>query len=151
MQDRKPPFDSPIVRWTIFLLVLIIVMVWAVRGVLERAERMQTANTSASMFARTAPGSPAKAVLRLDQIVGAHLKGTLLERDSDTAFRLPIGRGSAVAAILTPETSIVMGRPQDIAPGAVVQLAATLDKNRVLRANQVVILTGYVRLLESGR
>jgi hypothetical protein len=151
MQDRKPPFDSPIVKWTIFLLVLIIAMVWEVRGVLERAERMQTANTSASMFARTAPGSPAKAVIRLDQVVGTHLNGTLLERESDTAYRVPIEMGPPVAAVLTPETSVVMGRPQDIAPGAVVQLAGTLDKNRVLRANQVVILTGYVRLLESER
>ena len=39
-----------------------------------------------------------------------------------------------------------MGRPQDIAAGAIVQLAGTLDKNRILRAKQVVILTGYVRL-----
>ncbi len=151
MRRRKPPFDSPVSKWTIFLLVLTIVMVWAVRGVLQRARRMQTASTSAAMFARTAPGSPAKAVIRLDQVVGDYLKGTLLEQESDTAYRVPIGIGPTVAAILTPETSFVMGRPQDIAAGSVVQLAGTLDENRILRAKQVVILTGYVHLSESAR
>jgi hypothetical protein len=151
MQDRKAPFDSAVSKWTIFLLVLAFVTVWVVRGVLERAGRMQTANTSASVFARTAPGSPANAVIRLDQVVGAYLKGTLLERESDTAYRLPIGSGSPVVAILTPETSVVMGLPQDIAAGAIVQLAGTLDKDRVLRAKQVVILTGYICLSGSAR
>ncbi len=150
MQDRKPPLDSAVLKWTIFLLVLTIVMVGAVRGVLQRAGRMQTARTSASMFARTPPGSPARTVIRLDQVVGDHLRGTLLERENDTAYRVPIGLESTVAAILTPEASVVMGRPQDIAPGAVVQLAGTLDKDRVLHAKQVVILTGYVHVLESA-
>jgi hypothetical protein len=112
---------------------------------------MQTASTSAAMFARTAPGSPAKAVIRLDQVAGDYLKGTLLEQQSDTAYRVPIGIGPAVVAILTPETSIVMGRPQDIAAGSVVQLAGTLDEDHILRAKQVVILTGYVHLSESAR
>jgi hypothetical protein len=151
MQDRKALFDSAVSKWTIFLLVLAFVTVWAVRGVLERAGRMQTANTSASILAGAAPGAPTKAVIRLDQVIGAYLKGTLLERESDTAYRLPIGSGSPVIAILTPETSVVMGRPQDIAAGAIVQLAGTLDDGRVLHAKQVVILTGYVRLLETAR
>jgi hypothetical protein len=44
-----------------------------------------------------------------------------------------------------------MGRPQDIAVGSIVQLAGTLDQDRILRAKQVVILTGYVHLSESTR
>jgi hypothetical protein len=151
MRHRKPPFDSPVLNWTTFLLVLTMVMLWAVSGVLQRARRMQTASTSAAMFAGRAPGRPAKAVIRLDQVVGDHLKGTLLEQESDTAYRVPIGIAPTVAAILTPETAVVMGRPQDIAVGSVVQLAGTLDQNRILRAKQVVILTGYVHLSESNR
>jgi hypothetical protein len=149
MHDRKPLFDSSGLNWAVFLCVLAAVMVWAVRGVLDRAGRMQTASTSV-VFAGNAPGTPAKAVIRLDQVAGENLKGTLLERASDTSYRIPIG-GSPVAAILTSETSVVMGRPQDIAAGAIVQLAGTLDQHRVLRAKQVVILTGYVHLLESAR
>jgi hypothetical protein len=39
-----------------------------------------------------------------------------------------------------------MGKPQDIAVGAVIQLGGTIDANHVLQTNQVVILTGYVRV-----
>jgi len=151
MRDRKRLYDSSVLKWTVFLFLLAVVMVWAVRGVLDRAWRMQTASTSASVFARMTPGTQAKAVIRLDQVAGEKLKGTLLERESDTGYRAPIGNGSEVAAILTSETSVVMGRPQDIVKGAIVQLAGTLDQDRVLRAKQIVILTGYVRLLESAR
>jgi hypothetical protein len=150
MRDRRSPHDLPILKWAVFLIVLTTVMVWAVGGVLGRAGRMQTANTPASMFARTVPGSRAKVVIRLDQVAGVKLKGTLLERESDTAYRVPIESSSAVNAILTPETSVVMGRPQDIMTGAVVQLAGTLDKDRVLHAKQIVVLTGYVHLMESA-
>jgi hypothetical protein len=97
------------------------------------------------------PGTQAKAVIRLDQVAGERLKGTLLERESDTAYRVPIGSGSAVTVFLAPETSVVMGRPQDVAAGAIVQLVGTLDQDHVLRAKQIVILTGYVHLLESAR
>jgi hypothetical protein len=151
MRDRKRLYDSSVLKWTVFLFLLAMVMVWGVRGVLDRAWRMQTASTSASVFARMTPGNQAKAVVRLDQVAGEKLKGILLERESDTVYRVAVGNGSAVAAILTPETSVVMGTPQDIAAGAIVQLAGTLDQDRVLRAKQIVILTGYVRLLESAR
>jgi hypothetical protein len=84
-------------------------------------------------------------------VAGEKLKGTLLERQNDTAYRVPIANGPTLAAILTPETSVVMGGSQDIAAGAIVQLAGALDKDHVLRTKQVVILTGYVRLSESAR
>ena len=119
MRDRKRLYDSSVLKWTVFLFLLAMVMAWAVRGVLDRAWRMQTASTSASVFARMTPGTQAKAIIRLDQVAGEKLKGTLLERESDTAYRVPIGSGPAVAAVLTPETSVVMGRSQDIAAGAI--------------------------------
>jgi hypothetical protein len=43
-----------------------------------------------------------------------------------------------------------MEKPKDIAVGAVVQLAGVLDADRVLQTNQVVILTGYVRLSQKA-
>jgi hypothetical protein len=151
VEQRKTSSYPSVLRWAVFLFLLAIVMVWAVRGVLERAGRMKAANTSVSASTAMKPGNPARVVARLDQVVGENLKGTLLEPESETVYRIPIGKGFEVAAILTAETSVVMGTPRDIAKGAIVQLAGTLDQNRVLRAKQVVILTGYVRLLESAR
>lgn len=119
-------------------------------GDLVRAERMKAADTPASVFATTAPGAHAKAVVRLDQVVRKNLKDTILERESDTVYRSPVGKSPTVAA-LTPETSVVMGEPEGIVAGAIVPLAGTLDNNHVLRTNQVAILTGYVRQSEGAR
>jgi len=40
MQNRRSVIDSPIVKWSSFLLLLAVVAVWAVRGVLLRGDRM---------------------------------------------------------------------------------------------------------------
>jgi hypothetical protein len=133
-------------KWIIFLAVLASVTVWAIRGVLVRAQQMSTADTSASMFASTSPGSSAKAVVRLESVKGKELKGSLLEKQSDSVYLLPSERTPTVSAVLTADTSVVMGKPEDVAVGAVVQLAGILDANHVLQTNQVVILTGFVRL-----
>jgi hypothetical protein len=137
--------NEPALKWILFLAMLAAVTVWAIRGVLVRARQMSTADTAASTFASVSPGSSAKAVVRLDSVMGKELKGTLLEKQSDSAYLLP-AESLTVSAVLTPDTSVVMGKPQDIAVGAVVQLAGPVDANHILRASQVVILTGYVRL-----
>jgi hypothetical protein len=111
---------------------------------------MSTADTSASLYESIAPGSSAKAVVRLDSVKGEELKGTLLEKQSDTVYRVPFRRTVAVIAVLTPDASVLMGKPQDIAVGAVVQLAGTIDASHILQTNQVVILTGYVRLSQKA-
>ena len=72
------------------------------------------------------------------------LKGTLLKRQSNTVYLLPSEMTPPVIAVLTPDTSVVMGKPQDIAVGAVVQLGGTIGANHVLQTSQVAILTGYV-------
>jgi hypothetical protein len=101
-------------------------------------------------FASSPPGSSAKAAVRLDSVKGKELKGTLLEKQSDTVYLLPSERTPIVIAVLSPDTSVVMGKPQDIAVGAVVQLAGTIDANHVLQTTQVVILTGYVRMSQKA-
>ena len=144
---NEPHIGTVALRWTFFVVLFAAVTAWAIRGVLARAQQMKAADISASALASVAPGSPAKAVVRLDHVAGKESKGTLLQRQSDTVYLLP-SESSAVKAILTPETSVVMGKPQEIVAGAIVQLDGTMDENHVLRASQVVILTGYVRLSE---
>jgi hypothetical protein len=137
--------------WLLFVAVIASVTAWAVRGVLVRAARMKTVDTSASTFVATPPGSKTKAAVRLDRVDGKELKGTLLEKQSDTVYLVPSGESSTITALLTPETSVVMGNPQDIAVGGIVQLAGTMGEKRVLLVYQVAILTGYVRLSRSPK
>jgi len=131
--------------------VLACVAAWAIRGVLVRAQQMSTADTLASTFASLPPGSSAKAIVRLESVKGADLKGILLERQSDTAYLMPTDKTPSLTAVITADTSVVMGKPEEIAVGAVVQLAGTVDANHVLQTTQVVILTNYVRVSERER
>jgi hypothetical protein len=105
MQDRRLRIDAPTLKWMIFLVVLACLAAWAIRGVLVRARRMSTADTSGLLFESIAPGSSAKAVVRLDSVKGEELKGTLLEKQSDTVYRVPFKRTAAVIAVLTPDAS----------------------------------------------
>jgi hypothetical protein len=148
--DSQPfRINETSLKWIIFLAVLSAVAAWAVRGILVRPQQMSTADTTASAFASISSGSSAKAVVRLESVKGNELKGTLLKRQSDTVYLLPSERTPPVIAVLTSDTSVVMGKPQDIAVGAVIQLGGTIDANHVLQTNQVVILTGYVRVSQN--
>jgi hypothetical protein len=99
---------------------------------------------------QTPPGTFTKAVMRVDAVSSGHLTCTLLQRESDSVYLLPPTASPAVVtAILTPDSAIVMGKVQNIVPGAIVQLAGVLDQTHTLCASQVVVLTGYVHLTES--
>ena len=134
-------------RWIIFLTLLASVAISAIRGVLVRAKQMSTADTSASTFASISPGSPAKVVVRLESVKGKDLKGLLLEKQSDTVYLVPSDRKPTVTAVLSDDTSVVMGKPDEVTTAAIVQLGGIVDADHVLQTNQVVILTGYVHLL----
>ncbi len=150
MDSHQFRINETSLKWIIFLAVLAAVGVWAICGVLVRAQQMSAADTTASTFASISPGSSAKAVVRLESVSGKELKGTLLEKQGDTVYLLPSEGTPTVIAVLTPDTSVVMGKPKDIAVGAVVQLAGVLDADHVLQTNQVVILTGYVRVSQKA-
>lgn len=147
MDTHRFRIDETSLKWIIFLTALSALAIWSIRGVLVRAQKMSTADTSVSTFASISPGSPAKVVVRLENVKGKDLKGLVLEKQSDTVYLLPSDRTPTVTAVLTADTSVVMGKPEEIAAGAVVQLGGIVDADHVLQINQVVILTGYVHLL----
>jgi hypothetical protein len=151
MRNRRSVIDSPILKWSSFLLLLTVFMVWAVRGVLLRADQMKAADTPASASFRMTAGTQTNAVVLLDEVAAKDLKGRLLERETDTIYRQPGTDAPAIAAVLTPETAVVMGQPEDIVPGAIVQLSGILDAHHALESNQIVILTGYVHLSSAAR
>lgn len=144
MESQQFRINETSLKWIIFLAVLASVAAWAIRGVLVRAQQMSTADTTASAFASISSGSSAKAVVRLESVKGNELKGTVLERQSNTVYLSPSEKTPPVIAVLTSDTSVVMGKPQDIAVGAVVQLGGTIGANHVLHTDQIVILTGHV-------
>jgi len=150
MQDRKAVTSTRTAQWIAFLLLLTAAVGLASRSVLVRVSRMKAADTSVSAFIKMPPGTFTKVVVRVEKVAGGHLTCTLLQRETDAVYRLPAAAsGAEVSAVLRPDTPIVMGKPADIVPGAIVQLAGVLDQTHTLRASEVVVLTGYVRVAEN--
>jgi hypothetical protein len=151
MQSRIRFFVPSSLRWVCFLVALALASTWVTRGVLVRAAQMKAADTPASSLYTMAAGAHTKFVVSLDRVSGAKLEGTSLERVSDALYRRPVTKVPPTVAELTPETSVVMGKREQIVPGAVVQLAGTVDRNHALQTTQVVILTNYVRVSEGAK
>ncbi|HEY0797373.1 MAG TPA: hypothetical protein VGD64_16490 [Acidisarcina sp.] len=146
MQTEKSRWNDPSLRWTCFLIVLMAGTAWATRGVLARAAAMKTSAATADSYYKLQPGTTAKVVLRLDEVARDTLTGTPLQRETDTLYRLAAQKPRQIVVDLAAETSVVMGKPPDIVPGAVVQVSGAIGPSHRLQATQVVILTGYVRV-----
>ena len=123
MKDGKRGGTAPALKWVFFLFLLALAMGWAIKSVLARSGRMKAAGITMQAFSTAAPGSVVKAVVRIDAATGRNLKATLLERVSDSVYRKPETGEASIKAVLSSETSVVMGKLQDIVPGAIVQLA----------------------------
>jgi hypothetical protein len=147
MQTPKSSRISSVSRWGCFLVLLAVAIGWAAKSVLARAASMKIADTSPQAFSTAAVGTHLEAVVRIDQVAGTNLKCTLLEKLSETTYRRA-RTGANVSAALTSGTSVVMGTSRDVIPGAIAQLAGTIDRDHVLTVTRVVILTGYVHLVD---
>ncbi len=69
------------------------------------------------------------------------LSGRVLERKSETLYQ----RTDHILQMRwNVDTPVVMGQVRDLTTGAVFQVSGQLDAARILNADRIVILTGYV-------
>ena len=134
-------------KWALLTLTSVIAAVIAAAVVLDvvrRAGQMRTATTSAAAVLQAPPGSLVKAVVRLEDVSeSSACLAQLLEALDGETYRATSTR---VHVALTAETEVVMGSEADVRPGAVVQVAGTIDREHAIRVRQIVILTGYIRV-----
>ncbi|HEY0760093.1 MAG TPA: hypothetical protein VGD59_12645 [Acidisarcina sp.] len=134
-------------QWAAFVLVLVLASGLVLRDVLSRGDRMRVADMQPSAYSSLAAGSSVKAVVHLERVSGASVEATLLRKIDDTSYALPRpGSAARVTAVLNPDASVVMGAPAALVAGAIVQLAGRIDSAHTLHVEQVVILTGYIRI-----
>lgn len=110
--------------------------------VTRRAGSMRPAKTSADSVLQARPGQGLKAVVRLEGTPRADVyTAELLESVDGTIYR---ATPNHLQIALLPETEVVMGSAADVRPGAVVQVAGTIDREHTIRAKRIVILTGFI-------
>jgi len=129
---------------TVTVVVTAVIVAAVVLDVVRRAGQMRAATTSADAVLGAPPGSLVKAVVRLEDVreSSACLAQLLEARDGETYRATP----TRIHVALTPATQVVMGSDADVRPGAIVQVAGTIDSEHAIRVRQIVILTGYIRV-----
>lgn len=123
-----------------FLAVLSLAFVW--RGV-GRMLTMRTQAASSAEFAALTNEADAKVVIEITEAPQGHVRGKLLEKQDETHYTRTT---KDVEARWGKQTAIVMGKADDIKPGAVVHVTGKVAADRSVEAKQIVILTGYVQV-----
>ena len=123
-----------------FLAVLSLAFVW--RGV-GRMLTMRTQAASTAEFWALTNEAEAKVVIEITEVPQGHVLGKLLERQDETHYTRT---AKGVDATWGKQTAIVMGKAEDIKPGAVVHVTGKVAADHSVEARQIVILTGYVHV-----
>ncbi len=89
------------------------------------------------------PGEEAKSVLEVTTSATQELRGTLLDKQTETFYK----RSDRVAQVTwDADTKIVMGKASDIRPGAVIHVSGTVVAGDKIKGQQIAILSGYVKV-----
>jgi hypothetical protein len=108
------------------------------------AKRMSAAASNARNFSQSAVGSQAKFVLEIQEAsADGRITGKLLEKKTEEVY----ARTATLVTVQSDaQTKMVMGKTADVNAGAVVHVTAMVQKDHNLQAEQIVILTGYVKV-----
>ena len=129
--------------WIVLLIALALLSFLAMRRSLTRAMGMNVATAPPSSLAQLKAGDQAKVVLELTSVTAASLEGEILEKQSETNYHRI---GNTIKIAFDATTPVVMGKASDVHQGAVVHIKAKMGTDHLLHAEQIVILTGYIKL-----
>jgi hypothetical protein len=116
----------------------------AMRRSMGKAMRMKTETTTGASLALLKTGEEAKVVLEVAGVAGAaSFEGNVLEKQTETVYRRT---GNTIKIAFDGATPVMMGKGSDVHEGAVVHVTAKVANDHVLHAEQIVVLTGYVKV-----
>jgi hypothetical protein len=130
--------------WIVLLVVLALLSLVAMRRSLGKAMSMKAETTVTGSLPQLKPGEEAKVVLEVIRVAPyTSVEGNVLDKETETIYR----RSSKTIKIaFDASTPVVMGKASDVHEGAVLHSTAKMGDDRVLHAEQIVILTGYVKV-----
>ncbi len=122
------------------LATLSLIFVWSGAG---RMLRMQTRAASSAEFAQLKADAETKIVVEVVEASEGRIRGKLLEKRDETHY----SRTANVADVSWgKDTALVMGKAEDIHPGAIVHVTGKVAEDHSVQARQIVVLTGYVQV-----
>lgn len=122
------------------LAALSLAFMWKGAG---RMMNMQTQVSKPAEFAQLKPQESAKIVVEVTEATEGQIRGRLLEKQDETHY----ARTANPADVSwSKNTSIVMGKAEDIRPDAILHVTGKVAADHSVQAQQIVILTGYVQV-----
>jgi len=143
--DAKIAGRRPRTVWFVLIALIALLFTFVVWKSGSMAKTMSAAAASDEQdFSRNAVGSSAKFVLEIAESGSeGKLTGKLLQKKTEEIY---MRTATAVTVRSNSQTKIVMGKPADVHAGAVVHVTGIVQKDQVIAADQIVILTGYVKV-----
>jgi putative AlgH/UPF0301 family transcriptional regulator len=131
--------------WFVLIALVALLFAFVVWKSGGTAKMMSAAAASDEQdFSRSAVGSSAKFVLEIAEAGSeGKITGKLLQKKTEEIYTRT---ATGVTVQSNSQTKIVMGKPADVHAGAVVHVTGTVQKDHVIAADQIVILTGYVKV-----
>jgi ABC-type nickel/cobalt efflux system permease component RcnA len=89
-------------------------------------------------------GETTKVVVEITEATsGGEIRGKILKEKTKEVYTRT---GEQISARSNAETKYVMGNAADVRAGAIVHVTGTMQRDRSIVAQQIVILTGYVKV-----
>jgi hypothetical protein len=130
--------------WIVALVVLALLSFLAMRRSVGKAVQMKAETMAGASLSQLKAGDEAKVVLEVTRVApAASAEGSVLEKQAETVYRRTAHAEKIAFDAATP---VVMGAASDVREGAVIHITAKVGNNQALHAEQIVILTGYVKV-----
>jgi hypothetical protein len=127
------------------LLVSVVAVAGIGSDVMQRAQSMRLAGTSAGAITAAPSGTQVKAVLRIAEPARQDtFAADVLENVRGADYR---ATGTRIRLVVLPGTRFIMGAAADVKPGAIVQADGAMDAAQTLRAAKIVVLGDYVHVM----
>jgi hypothetical protein len=133
------------VGWFVLIAVMVLLAIFAVWKSASMSKSMSAAAASdEKQVLQSTPGTKTKFVVEIGEpSAEGTIRGKLLEKKTEEIYART---ATAVTVQFNAQTNIVMGKKSDIHPGAVVHITGVIKDDRSVQAEQIVILTGYVKI-----
>jgi hypothetical protein len=134
------------VSWKLAMLIVVVSFLigFAVWRATHFAESMPVVAGSVKDLQQATPEEKTKIVIEVEEVdERGTIHGKLLEKKTEEIYTRT---GTATVVQSSSETKMVMGKREDVHKSAVVQVTGTVRADKSIFAEQIVILTGYVKV-----
>jgi hypothetical protein len=134
------------VSWKLAMLILVVSFLigFAVWRATHLAESMPVVAGSVKDLQQAKPEDKTKIVVEVeDEDQQGTIHGKLLQKKTEEIYTRT---GTAMVVQSSAETKMVMGKREDVHKSAVIHVTGSVRADKSISAEQIVILTGYVKV-----